>query len=230
MRRGASAPQNKETNRTEDGQDRKSSGDNSTNCAAGQRRRRGVVVARIGAIGIVVRRTGSVRGVNANAGGQGVNRVHDLGLNLAAADDDVGTVAGNAVDGHIDERGSGLEDVGVGRHLGNMVHNRTVVVDSISVVQLESALTHAHGMSGPTWADDHDLGVIGSGVGGTGVGRGRNGDIEVFTTVSEGLGNTSRDRTVCRIVGRIEIFNLVGGREERGQVNIDVGVGSSDHD
>ena len=92
-----------------------------------------------------------------------------MGLYLAASNDDVGTVTRNAVDGHVNERGSGLEDVGVGRHLGNMIHNRTVVVNSIGAVQLESALTHTHGMSGPTWANDHDLGIIGSGVGGTGI-------------------------------------------------------------
>lgn len=160
----ASAPQNNETkDRTEDGQDCNSSGDNSTNGATRQRPGRGTVAAVTGIVvvigtTVVVRRPGSSRGISANARRQRVDSVHSLGLNLATADNDVAAVAGNTVYGHVDERGSGLEDVGVGWHLANVVHNRTVVVDGVGVVQLESTLTHAHGVSGPTWADDHDLG------------------------------------------------------------------------
>ena len=73
--------------------------------------------------GVVVTGTRSRRSVNPNAGRQGINRVHGLGLDLAAADDDVGTLARNAVDGHVDECGPGLEDVSVGGHLRNVVHN-----------------------------------------------------------------------------------------------------------
>ena len=143
-----------------------------------------------------VRRTGSRRRVNANASRQGSDRVHGLGLDLAATDNDVGTIAGDAIDGHVDERGSGLEDVGIGGHLGNVVYDRAVLIDSICVVQLKSTLTHVHGVSGPTWAYNHDLGVVGGGVGRARVGRGRDGNIEVLATIREGIGNTSRDRTV----------------------------------
>jgi len=38
------------------------------------------------------------------------------------------------------------------------------------------------------------------------------------------------DRTVCLIVGGIEVFDLVGGGEGRSEIDIDVGVGSGDHD
>ena len=151
-------------------------------------------------------------------------------LDVAAADDDVGPVARYTIHSYEDERGPGLENVGVGGHLRNMERDRAVFVDGIGVVQLEGALAHVHSVSGPTWAHDHDLRIRGSGVRGTRIGRGRYGDIKVFTTVGEGAGDASRDRTVCCIVGRIEIFNLVGSWEGRGKVDIDIGVGASDHD
>jgi len=119
-----------------------------------------------------------------------------LRLDVAAANNDIGTIAGNAVDSHPDEGGPGLEDVGIGGHLGYVEHDRTIVVDGIGVVQLQRALAHVHGMRGPTWADDSDLGIVGSGVGGTGIGRSGDGDIKVFAAVSECVGNTRRDRTV----------------------------------
>ena len=95
---------------------------------------------------------------------------------------------------------------------------------------MKSALTHVHGVSGPTRTNDHNLCSIGSSVGGAGIGRGRDGEVEVFATIREGIRNASRDRTVGLIIWGVEVFNLVGGGEGSGEVNIDVGVGPSDHD
>lgn len=103
-------------------------------------------------------RTGPSCGAGANAGRQVLDRIHGLGLDVAAINNDVGTVAKDAIDGHIDKCGTRSEDVGVGGYLANVVGDQTVVVDSVGAVQLESVLTHAHGVSGPTWAYDHDLG------------------------------------------------------------------------
>ena len=118
-------------------------------------------------------------------------------LDLAAPNDDIGTFARDTVDGHEDERGSRLEDVCIGWHLRNMVDDRAVLVDGIGAVQLEGALTHVHGVGGPTWADDHDLSIVGGGVGGTRIGGGRNGDVEVTAAVGKAVRDTGRDRTVC---------------------------------
>ena len=222
----ASAPQKETKDRTEDGQDCNNSGDNSTNRTWGQGR--STITASM--VGACIVRTVSVRRVITNTGRQGINGVHGLRLDVSAANNEVGAIARYTVNGHEEERGSGLEDVCVGGHLRNMVDDRTILVDSIGVVQLEIALAHVHGVSGPTWTNYHDLRVLGRVVGGTGIRGSSDGDIEGFTAVSEGLRDTCRDRAVRGIIGGVEVFNLVGGRVDGSEVDVYVGIRASDHD
>ena len=91
---------------------------------------------------------------------------------------------------HEDERGPGLEEVGVGWRLRRVQHERTVLVDGVRVVQLERTLAHVHSVCGESLTDEPDARVSGSFVGRAAVRRRGDGDVEGCATVGDAVGHT----------------------------------------
>jgi hypothetical protein len=65
---------------------------------------------------------------------------------VAIADDNELAYAWHAVDNHIQQRRSRLEEVWIGGKLCDMKHDRPIIVNRIRVVELHEPLAHVHRM------------------------------------------------------------------------------------